>query len=148
MCRSTRLAVPLTHSRVPLAEQVRAAVAAGADLIELRVDMVGDSAAVARLLSQPQQVPFILTVRAAHEGGDWTGSEAERIALLEKLARFQPAYVDLEYATWQRSGDFRARIQPRCPAECGPGAEAALPKSQLILSYHNLRETPDRKSVV
>ncbi|HQL53981.1 MAG TPA: type I 3-dehydroquinate dehydratase, partial [Phycisphaerae bacterium] len=77
MCSSTHIVVPIVSAAVPLADQVRAAQAAGADVVELRVDRIGDVAAVEALLAQSRSVPLIITVRSAAEGGAWTGGEDE-----------------------------------------------------------------------
>lgn len=110
----TLLCVPLTSAVPPLADQVRAAQAAGADLIELRVDCIGDVAAVAKLLAGPRTLPFIVTVRSTDEGGAWVGDEAARIALIEQLGLHLPGYIDVEYATWQRSANVRQKIGLVC----------------------------------
>jgi 3-dehydroquinate dehydratase/shikimate dehydrogenase len=146
----TRLAVPITSTDVPLAEQVRAARAFGADLVELRVDCLADVAAVEALFGQPPILPMILTIRSAEEGGAWVGSEPERIALLHRLGLYRPAYMDVEYAAWQRSASVRQEISAVCelerrnelPRAAEHPQAASRPKSQLILSHHDLRSTP------
>ncbi len=90
------LAVPLVRLDRPLEQQVRAARAAGADVIELRVDLLRDVAAVERLLRSCPDTPFILTVRSAAEGGAWAGDEADRLATIERLAKLHPGLVDVE----------------------------------------------------
>ncbi|HPM23163.1 MAG TPA: shikimate dehydrogenase [Phycisphaerae bacterium] len=130
MCSSTHIVVPIVSAAVPLADQVRAAQAAGADVVELRVDRIGDVAAVEALLAQSRSVPLIITVRSAAEGGAWTGGEDERIALLERLALHKPDYIDVELAAWQRSAGARDRIA---------GAQRG---NQLIISHHDLQATP------
>jgi 3-dehydroquinate dehydratase/shikimate dehydrogenase len=152
----TLLAVPITSLDPPLAEQVRAAAQAGADLVELRVDCIADAEgpvgidAVETLLSKPHSLPFILTVRSAEEGGLWDHDEAERIALIERLALRRPGYVDVEYSAWSRSASLRQKLGLVCEGESrheggtegmGPGS-AGRPKNRLILSHHQARGTP------
>ncbi len=144
-----RIAVPLTSTTPPLADQVRAAQRAGADLVELRVDCIADIDAVESLLRGPREIPLILTIRAASEGGQWDGDDAERIALYERLGLLLPGFIDVELATWQRSANLRQKIGLVCDTEA-PGPDAApsaadptrRPKNRLILSHHNWRETP------
>lgn len=142
MSKNTLLAVPLTRSEPPLDEQVSAAVGAGAEVIELRVDLIRDDAAVEALLRQPHALPFIVTVRSQGEGGAWEKSEAERIALLDRLGRYGPAYLDVELAAWDRSAELRQKIA----ALCGKSDKADRPtgdrRNTLILSHHDLQETP------
>ncbi len=151
MADKTLLAVPLTRCEPPLAEQVEAAVAAGADVIELRVDCIRDVAAVEALLRQPHAVPFILTVRCAEEGGAWEDDEARRIALLERLGCYGPGFVDIEYAVWQRSADARSKIGAACATDAGQrGGEGAARrhKNTLIISHHDPDGTPDELDAV
>jgi 3-dehydroquinate dehydratase/shikimate dehydrogenase len=138
LSKKTLLAVPLTRSNPPLEEQVAAAVRAGAEVIELRVDLIRDEAAVEALLRKPHAVPFIVTVRSADEGGAWGGSEAGRIALLKRLAHHGPAYIDLELAAWERLEARHGGTEARRHAGGGgtPFGDA------LILSQHELGGTP------
>ena len=145
MDQRTQIAVPITSAQVPLPEQVRAAAAAGADLVELRVDLIGDVAPVEDLLRRPRVLPAILTVRAADEGGAFNGSDAERIALIERLGLLQPGYVDVEYATWSRSANLRQKIGLVCETGSDNDAHASdtrRPRNQLILSYHDFKGIP------
>ena len=145
MSSPTLVAVPITSAVRPLTEQVQTARAAGADLVELRVDCIGDVAAVEALLTRPRVLPCILTIRSAMEGGVWSGSEAERIALYERLGLLQPGYVDVEYATWQRSANIRQKIALVCETQRESGAAdsgTARPRNRLILSRHDLAGVP------
>ena len=153
MSGRTFIALPLVSAEMPLAEQVRAAEAAGADLVEFRVDCIADAAAVEKLFARPHALPFILTVRALDEGGAWTGDEAERIALFERLGLRLPGYVDVEHATWQRSANLRQKIGlvvdgPDDEATGRAGERGRRTKNRLILSHHNLRDTPAELDLV
>ncbi len=147
MSAHTLLAVPIISADRPLPEQVRMARAAGADLVELRVDCINDLPAVRRLLDQPHELPMILTVRSPDQGGRWTGDEAGRIGLILQLAQSRPEYVDLEYAAWRRSAEVRRKIATVCQL-CGPRGDRGLEraagcsKNRLILSHHDLIRTP------
>ena len=118
---ATLLAVSIVDAEPPLHEQVADALRAGADLIELRVDRIGDVAAVEELLRQPHDQPFIVTVRCAAEGGAWGGGERERLRVIERLASLAPGYVDVEAAVARRP---------------------AIGGNRLILSHHDLAATP------
>ena len=122
----TLIAVPILSADPPLDAQLRAAQAAGADLVELRVDHIANVPAVRVLLTQPRALPVIVTVRSAAEVGAWTGNEADRVALLEKLAELRPDYIDIEYAAWRRF----------------PHVQSAVRTTRLILSHHDLAGTP------
>ncbi|MFH1747993.1 MAG: type I 3-dehydroquinate dehydratase, partial [Planctomycetota bacterium] len=131
MAHHTLLAVVLVRAEPPLCEQVSAARRAGADLVELRVDCINDEQAVAELLAGPHELPFILTIRARAEGGQWNASEARRAALLAKLAALRPEYIDIEYA-----------CQAELMAPCGVLSDSQR-THQLMLSHHNLHDTPN-----
>lgn len=150
----TRLVVPITSDEPPLARQVAAARAAGADLVELRLDCLRDWAVVEQLVAAGPQLPVILTLRSAGEGGRWTGTEAERLGALTRLARRGPAYVDVEYSAWRRSAAVRGAIGEVCKLHVGSDARrshterATGTRCGLILSRHDLRRPPRNLSAV
>lgn len=87
-------------------------------LAEIRLDHIGhesDWVATCRKL----RVPTILTLRAAYEGGKWSGSEDQRLKILEK-ALPDVAAVDVELKS---------------------GLASKLGKP-VIVSHHNFSETP------
>ncbi|MBK9127790.1 MAG: type I 3-dehydroquinate dehydratase [Phycisphaerales bacterium] len=149
MSAPTRLCVPIVSTDPPLAVQVCAARDAGADLVELRVDLIGDIAAVEALLASPLPIPAIVTIRAASEGGHWDGDDDARIALLERLGLRLPGYVDLELAAWMRSANLRQKVclvaRPR-DASGEPAVDRS--KNALILSHHDTRGTPPNLDAV
>jgi 3-dehydroquinate dehydratase/shikimate dehydrogenase len=65
-----------------------------ADLVELRLDTVADPDAAAALAGRTR--PAIVTCRAAWEGGQFQGSEEERIRILRQAWSLGAEYVDLE----------------------------------------------------
>lgn len=120
--KRTLLVVSLTNS-ASLADDARQAFEAGADLIELRVDRIGDIATIEKLLQGEYATRSIVTVRRVDEGGAWRGDEASRIALIKRLAALRPAYVDIELRTLRESPELRAALS----------ADAAL---CMIISCH------------
>ncbi len=146
MTNRTRLCVPITQPQPPLAEQVREARRAGADLVELRVDCIGEVEAVVELLRGPCELPMIVTVRPMQEGGHWDGSEADRIALIERLGLLLPGYVDVEWTAWQRSANLRQKVGLVCrridEAATGEAHPAPRPRNELVISHHDLHGTP------
>ena len=154
MSKETLLAVPLIRSEPPLEQQVAVTVRAGVDVIELRVDLIRDDSAVEALLRTRHAIPFILTVRSADEGGAWEGNEDERLALLQRLGRYEPGYIDVELAAWERSAEVRRKVAALCELEKSEarhegtearrheGAAGAHCRNTLILSHHDFDETP------
>jgi 3-dehydroquinate dehydratase/shikimate dehydrogenase len=95
-------------------------VAGLCDLIEIRLDYIQNPDLHAILANKP--CPLIATNRPTSEGGQWQGSEEDRIALLRKAVALGFDFVDVEIGC---ESHFRER-----------GA------TRLIVSYHNFKETP------
>jgi 3-dehydroquinate dehydratase/shikimate dehydrogenase len=108
------------HKHMMLEHQEVAAQ--GAQLVELRLDYIGRSVDLARLLkNRPTQV--LVTCRRKIDGGRWERSEEERLMLLRQAIALGIEYVDLE-------DDIATKI-PR------------YGKTKRIVSVHNFEGTPD-----
>ncbi len=107
--------------RMMLAEH-RHLVEQGAELVELRLDYIVQSVNLKRLLAD-RPCPVVITCRREQDGGQWKGSEKERLMLLRAAVVEGTDYIDLEE-------DAASQI-PR------------YGKTKRIVSYHNFRETPD-----
>jgi 3-dehydroquinate dehydratase / shikimate dehydrogenase len=82
--------------------------AAAADMVELRLDGVGDLD-VAQAL-EGRRAPVIVTCRPAWEGGRFAGSEEERRAVLAQALALGADFVDLE---WRALRPFESpRVAP------------------------------------
>src|SRR5438552_401058 len=81
----------------------------GADMIELRLDTVRDPDVAGAL--QGRRTPVIVTCRAAWEGGQFDGAEAERHAILAEALSAGAEYVDIEWKA--RFDDLVSRNQGR-----------------------------------
>lgn len=131
----TYLAVPISARNAgQAAEQVRLAVAGGAEMLELRMDYLeGLTVDLAReVLRQTRAVagtavPLIVTCRDAREGGAIDYPEPLRIDILTTALQVGAEFVDVEFANFQKSA-FRDRIE---------SALAAASKGRLILSSHD-----------
>ena len=101
-----------------------AASAAGADMVELRLDSVSDPDVAAALVGR--QSPVIVTCRPSWEGGTFQDAEAERRKILTCAVQQGAEYVDVEFkasfaaeliATYGRQGhrpvDARLRGRAR-----------------------------------
>jgi 3-dehydroquinate dehydratase/shikimate dehydrogenase len=91
------------------------------DLLELRLDRFAKAADVAELLAVKPK-PVIMTCRRSQDGGNWEGSEEERLALLRHCIISKADYVEIEL-------DVADQIRP-------------FPGCKRVISYTNLRETP------
>lgn len=102
-------------------------VAEGVQLVELRLDYIRREVNVGRLLRE-RPCPAIVTCRRESDGGQWRGSEEDRIRLLRTAIAEQAAYVDLE-------ADIAASI-PR------------FGSTKRIVSLHDFEKTPDDLAAV
>lgn len=137
----TKLCVPImVESTEQALADAQAAQAAGAELVELRLDRFTDDREAAAKLVDSCPLPTIVTIRPDWEGGEYDGEDASRIALIEYLGTSctGPAYFDVELAAYDRSANLRQKInlvvdheqQPR-PTDTG-----------LILSSHDFATRP------
>ena len=96
------------------------------DMTELRLDVLPRDAWIPLL--QRRQKPCIVTLRPEREGGHFRQEEGTRIALLESLLRFTPDFIDLE---WDTPPDLMGSLLRKKSEKTG-----------VIVSYHNVTETP------
>jgi 3-dehydroquinate dehydratase/shikimate dehydrogenase len=108
-----------THAEMIAAH--RALAAQGAELVELRIDLLREEPGVPKLLAE-RPTRAIVTCRRPEDGGQYHGSEEARRALLQQAIDAGAEYVDLELDT--------ARAMPRAGM------------TRRIVSYHNFDETP------
>ena len=133
----TYLAVPISAESFDAAgRQIETALAAGAQMLELRTDYLlqlsGDS--VKRLIAQVREsagarVPVIVTCRDPNEGGARPYPEETRLEALLAALEGGADYIDFEYANFTRKRN----------AEKLQAALSADPRSRLILSAHDFK---------
>jgi 3-dehydroquinate dehydratase-1 len=101
----------------------QSAVESGADLIEVRLDLLEeDRQAEMLLLCRERSVPVIVTLRSAEEGGNFTGTPAEWFSAMEPWLGCAD-YIDVEgrYAT------YAPRIREKGAAVIGSWHTDAMP---------------------
>jgi adenylyltransferase/sulfurtransferase len=108
-------------------ELARAALASGAsaDVVELRVDGI-ERPNLERLRDVGSKLgkPILLTCRSAREGGAFSGTESDRLAILDRAIALGFDYVDAEI-------DALSRPLPR------------RGETKLVLSHHDFRSFPE-----
>ena len=109
-----------TRHKHTIAEHLQVAEQ-GAKLVELRLDYIGRSIDLSRLLKN-RPTPVVLTCRRKEDGGRWDRTEDERLMLLRSAIAMGVEYVDLEE-------DIATKI-PR------------YGKTKRIVSIHNFEGTP------
>jgi 3-dehydroquinate dehydratase/shikimate dehydrogenase len=105
--------------RLALADMLNAA--RQCDLLEVRLDRFGHAPELGELLSHKPR-PVIMSCRRPDDGGNWTGTEDERLALLRQCIISKADYVEIEL-------DAADQIRP-------------FPPAKRVISYTNLQETP------
>jgi 3-dehydroquinate dehydratase / shikimate dehydrogenase len=106
--------------RLAMADMLNAA-AMGADLVEVRLDCFQQEPDPKELLSARRK-PIIFSCRRAEDGGNWQGSEEDRVKLLKMAIVSEPDYCEIE---WDIADQIRR-----------------FGKCQRVISYTNLKETP------
>jgi 3-dehydroquinate dehydratase/shikimate dehydrogenase len=101
------------------------AAEAGADLVEFRIDRFADPSRVAGIAACAP-VLSIVTCRSPDEGGQFAGTEAERIETINAAAKGVATYVDVELGTYRR-----------------PDNGLILP-GRTIVSAHDFHGRPDK----
>jgi 3-dehydroquinate dehydratase / shikimate dehydrogenase len=112
--------VARTRHKHAIAEHQRLADA-GAKLIELRLDYIGRSIDLTRLLKD-RPTPVVITCRRKEDGGRWDRTEEERLMIIRSAIAMGVEYVDLEE-------DIATKI-PR------------YGKTKRIISTHDFEGTP------
>jgi 3-dehydroquinate dehydratase/shikimate dehydrogenase len=155
----TLVCVPVLVADVSSALDAAArAKAAGADLVEFRIDDVfsgstgkageDETRSIISLVTR-SPLPCILTCRLASEagngggGGGYDGDEQARVALFERLGALQspehpPRYLDVELAAYTRSENIKQKINL---AVDHPAQNRDL-STGLILSTHDFDGRP------
>jgi 3-dehydroquinate dehydratase/shikimate dehydrogenase len=126
----TYLCVPIFVVDVERARRdMLLAAEAGADLLELRIDLFTEPAPIVSLLERAP-LPCIVTCRTENEGGASEVPPRERLQLLESIAMVSPGarYIDFELANFSRDG---LTVAPEL-------------RRGLILSAHDFKGRPDK----
>jgi 3-dehydroquinate dehydratase/shikimate dehydrogenase len=105
--------------RFALADMVNAA--RQCDLLEIRLDRFVKAPDLGELLAAKPR-PVIMSCRRKRDGGDWQGSEDERLTLLRQCIISKADYVEIEL-------DAADQIR-------------RFPPAKRVISYTNLEETP------
>jgi len=111
------ICVSVSHS-----EQLKKAVQSGAEMLELRLDLIGEKpdSLFPRI---PKELPVVVTCRPGIH------SEEERFSLLKKGLELGAAYADVET---ESSSQYISDLK----------ASAESFGKRLIVSYHNFERTP------
>ena len=104
------------------------------DYAEIRLDYL-----------EPVQIPFCLslvrkqikkcvcTLRPKSEGGKFSGTEKERIAILKLISEFDPYLLDVEYNTLRKNKALYQYLKKS--------------KTRLLVSWHDFNKTPGKQNL-
>ncbi|TVQ51005.1 MAG: type I 3-dehydroquinate dehydratase [Phycisphaerales bacterium] len=144
----TLIALPIFVPSIDAVDHVLERAVAGCDqgarLIEWRADQLAmqDSAveAITRLV-RDAAAPSILTIRAAYEGGRYTGGDHERLELIRRLIESDspPRYIDLELRCWLNHPHEQELLRRALESAKRDGSDRA---TGLILSAHDFEARP------
>jgi len=123
-----RICVPVVEATVNRARGKYQRAARKGLWTEVRLDYLEEPAPDLKRLFRSLPGPVIATNRLATEGGRWTGTEADRLALLSEALNLGVTCLDLELAA---DAIFRREMWER------------RGKTRLILSWHDFAGTPD-----
>ena len=107
-----------------------------ADILELRIDQMGDVDLEQLLNGKQTDKGILVTNRRGDEGGGFSGSERERIELLKDAVALGADYIDIEASTERHLiRELVAQIAKH------PG------RTKWIISSHDLSGTPSEKTL-
>ncbi len=109
------------ESRHLLLADMLNAVAMSADLIEVRLDCLEHAPNFSDMIAA-KRLPILFSCRRKQDGGNWQGTEEERIMLLRQAIMSKAEYVEIEY-------DIADKIRP-------------FPACQRVISYTNVNKMP------
>lgn len=111
-------------------EQMQQAKVDGADIVEIRIDLLNNFNPKADLtiLLKERPLPIIITYRPKWEGGEYEGDEATRLDVLRLAIELDADYVDVEL---QVATDFIKSMRDKKSRMC-----------KIIVSNHNFESTP------
>jgi 3-dehydroquinate dehydratase I len=133
----TLICVTITEANVEDAlESMKRAKEGGADLVELRLDYIGelDDAKIGDLVDGIE-IPKIVTIRPEGQGGYWKGEEKDRINHLMTCLSFGAQYVDVE-----DSMDIGWRYEM--------GKACKNSGAAMIISHHDFKKTPSKQEMI
>lgn len=99
------------------------------DYVEVRLDFLKTKDVPEALESIKKDLKKVVcTLRPKNEGGKFTGSEKERIAILKLIAEYNPFLLDVEFNTLNKNKELSKYLKST--------------KTKLLVSWHDFKKTP------
>jgi 3-dehydroquinate dehydratase type I len=121
------ICIPIVVEETDAAIAMMERAAPLADLVELRIDRMRNPE-IGKLLAA-RRIPVIVTNRRGEEGGGFSGTEEERVAILAEATRLGADYIDIETETAPALKEELLRV-------------CALGETKRISSWHDFSGTP------
>ena len=110
-------------------EQMKQALAAGADFAEIRFDFLKPSEIMSAVdIIGQDRGRCVFTLRSKAQGGKFSGTEEARTRMLRRLAEAKPMLVDIELVTLRENDSLADYIE-----------HANIP---VLVSWHDFEKTP------
>ena len=123
-----RLCAALTGENNEMFLRQMSSVEQDVDCIELRIDYLLNQKKISLIaLKNATKKDIIITCRRQDEGGRWSGSEMDRLQVLQDAYTLGFSYVDVELKTLEEK-------KFTIPIKTG---------TKTILSFHDFKKTPD-----
>jgi 3-dehydroquinate dehydratase-1 len=137
-------AIAVAFDAICDAEKIATLKTQGLDVAEIRVDLFKDGS-TENIIQALQnftdlEVPTILTFRPTREGGNWQGSDLDRVDLIAKCYSYANI-VDIE------SSSMHAEECDSTEQFCQLAKSILAAETQLLISYHNFENTPSLQAI-
>ena len=99
------------------------------DYIEIRLDFLKMEQVPSALeIIKKDLNRIVCTLRPKTEGGKFSGTEKERIAIIKLIAEYNPFLLDIEYNTLKKNKELVKYLKTT--------------KTKLLVSWHDFKKTP------
>ncbi|MDC0217728.1 type I 3-dehydroquinate dehydratase [Nitrosopumilus sp.] len=99
------------------------------DYVEVRLDFLKAKQIPETLeIIKKDLKKIVCTLRPKNEGGKFTGTEKERIAILKLIAEYNPFLLDVEFNTLNKNKELSKYLKST--------------KTKLLVSWHDFQKTP------
>ena len=99
------------------------------DFVEIRFDFLRKEQIPETLeMIKKDLSRIVCTLRPKTEGGKFSGSEKERVAILKLIAEYNPFLLDVEFNTLKKDSELRKYLKST--------------KTKLLVSWHDFKKTP------
>ena len=117
-----------------MSQKAREALSSGADFVEIRFDSLRPGALEAALDAvKDLKSKSVFTIRAASQGGNFAGSEPDRIQWIRRIAEQRPMLIDVELETLKNNDDL---------ADFLDGS-----RTSILVSWHDFQKTPPTNEI-